>query len=78
MEAKIQKWGNSLGLRIPKSIIKETKLNENSNVEVIHKNGNILIIPIKNKYSLDDLLANITESNLHNEVDDNPLGNEVW
>ena len=67
MSAKIQKWGNSLGVRIPKAIIDKTKLEENCEVEIEHKNGNIVIIPTRKKYSLDQLLKKVTTSNLHSE-----------
>jgi len=78
MSAKIQKWGNSLGIRIPKTIIDQAKLDENSKVEIEHKNGNIIIMPIREKYSLDQLLKQVSKSNLHGEEDYQAEGNEVW
>lgn len=80
MSAKIQKWGNSLGIRIPKSIIEKTALSENSEVEIEHKDGVIIIFPSKKKYSLDLLLNKITKENLHKEDDEfsDSVGNEVW
>lgn len=78
MTAKIQKWGNSLGIRIPKSIIEKANLNENSEVEIENKDGAIIIFPRKKKLSLDKLLSEITKDNLHNEIDDEIEGNEVW
>lgn len=78
MSAKIQKWGNSLGVRIPKSIIKKTKLDENCEVEIEHKNGNIVIIPVRKKHSLEQLLKEVTDLNLHSEVAFESEGYEVW
>ena len=78
MSAKIQKWGNSLGIRIPKSIIEKANLNENSEVEIENKDGAIIIFPRQKKLSLDKLLSEITKDNLHKESDDEAEGNEVW
>lgn len=78
MSAKIKKWGNSLGIRVPKTIIDKAKLDENSEVEIEHKNGNIIIIPIRKKYNLDQLLKKVTKSNLHNEESFEAEGSEVW
>jgi antitoxin MazE len=78
MSAKIQKWGNSLGIRIPKSVIEKMKLTENSEVEVEHKNGNIIIFPAKRKFSLEGLVSQITKENIHSEEDLKSEGSEVW
>jgi antitoxin MazE len=78
MSAKIQKWGNSFGVRIPKSVIEKLNLTENSVVEVEHKNGAIVILPLKNTFSLDSLLKQINKDNLHHEEDVSAEGNEVW
>ncbi|MBC7754350.1 MAG: AbrB/MazE/SpoVT family DNA-binding domain-containing protein, partial [Moraxellaceae bacterium] len=47
MSVKIQKWGNSLGVRIPKAVIEKANLSEHSEVEVESKNGTIVIFPAK-------------------------------
>jgi len=78
MSTKIQKWGNSLGVRLPKSVVEQSNLTENSEVEVESKDGVIIIFPSKKKYSLDSLLSKITPSNLHKEEDFKSEGNEVW
>ena len=61
MGAKIQKWGNSLGVRIPKSVIEKANLDENSEVEIENKDGAIIIFPRHKKESLTDLLSKITK-----------------
>ncbi len=78
MSAKIQKWGNSLGVRIPKAVIEKVNLGENSEVEIESKNGTIVIFPAKKEYSLDALLDQITKGNLHSEDEFKSEGNEVW
>ena len=78
MPAKVQKWGNSLGVRIPKSVIEKMNLSENAEVDIEHKNGSIVITPVKNKFSLDALVEQITPSNLHQEDQIFPEGGEVW
>jgi antitoxin MazE len=78
MSVKIQKWGNSLGVRIPKTIIEKVNLSENSEVVIESKNGTIVIFPAKKQYSLDSLLEQITKGNLHSEEDFKSEGKEVW
>ncbi len=78
MSGKIQKWGNSLGVRIPKTVIEKLNLTENSEVEVEHKDGAIIIFPVKRKYSLNSMLDQITKDNCHAESDIKSEGNEVW
>ena len=78
MEAKIQKWGNSLGIRIPIGITKELSLENGSIVDIAEKNNQILIKPVK-KRSLADLLSKVTDENIHDEFDfGNPVGKEIW
>jgi antitoxin MazE len=78
MSVKIQKWGNSLGVRIPKNIIEKVNLGENSDVEIESKNGAIIIFPAKKTYFLKDLLDQITKDNLHTEEEFEAEGKEVW
>lgn len=78
MSVKIQKWGNSLGVRIPKAVIEKVNLGENSEVEIEFKNGTIVIFPAKKEYLIEDLLEKITKSNLHSEEEFVAEGNEVW
>lgn len=78
MSGKIQKWGNSLGIRIPKTVIEKLNLTENSEVEVEHKDGAIIIFPVKNRFSLESLVGQITKDNCHREDDIKIEGNEVW
>ena len=69
MKVQIQKWGNSLALRIPKSFALETKIEQGSTVEVALEKGQITVKPVKDEITLESLLAEITEENLHAEID---------
>lgn len=77
MKAKVSKWGNSLGLRIPQWIAEQAQISEGVTVEVEVKGKSIIII--KQKPSLDELMAAVTTENLHSEVDTgDPVGSEAW
>lgn len=80
MRIKIQEWGNSLALRIPKAFASQSKIRENSFVNLTLKENKIVIEPVEEKkYSLKELLAGIKKSNIHNEVDfGKNVGNELW
>ena len=80
MKASVQRWGNSLGLRIPKAIAQESGLAEGSIVNLKLRKGVIALIPERRpSHKLDDLLSQITKKNLHSEVKTGaPVGKEVW
>ena len=80
MRAKVVKWGNSLSLRIPKSFAEEIRVSEGSTVDLVLEDGQLVIRVVKNPaINLDDLLAGITESNLHGETQTgDPAGGEEW
>jgi antitoxin MazE len=80
MKTCVQKWGNSLALRIPKSFAAEVGLDQNSSVEMLLRDGKLIVVPAdKPKFTLKQLLAQVTEENLHDEVDTgSAVGGEVW
>ncbi len=80
MITTVQKWGNSLGLRIPKAYAAEVQLASGAAVEVAVRNGDIVIRPIRRPaYRLSELLAKVKKSNLHDEVPTGPsVGREAW
>jgi len=80
MKTRIQKWGNSLALRIPKSFAAETHLEQGTLVEVSLQNGTLLVTPLPQPaITLEALLQDVTPQNLHHEVDTGPaVGGEVW
>ncbi|CAN5546605.1 AbrB/MazE/SpoVT family DNA-binding domain-containing protein [soil metagenome] len=80
MKIKIQKWGNSLALRIPKSFAIESKIEQGSTVEVSLESGKIIVFPVvEPEFSLNELLAKVTTKNLHGEIDTGgSVGKEAW
>jgi antitoxin MazE len=75
----INKWGNSLGVRIPQEVAKEIGLKVGSVVEVTVIDGNVVILPIVRKDTLADLLEGVTPDLIGGEVDwGHPIGAEVW
>ncbi len=80
MKTRIQKWGNSLALRIPRSFANEAGLQKETIVELSLADGKLMVTPVtKPKPTLEELLARITEENLHREVDTgSAMGNETW
>ena len=80
MRTRVQKWGNSLALRIPKSFAIEAGIQRETPVEVSLADGKLLITPVARPGpSLRQLLAKVTKENLHHEVDTGPArGNETW
>ena len=76
---QVAKWGNSLGLRLPKSIAREAQLDEGDTVDVSVDNGAIVIRPSRPRYSLEELVGRITARNRHGESDWGAgVGHEVW
>ena len=80
MKTRVQKWGNGLTLRIPKSFAAEVGLDPNSPVEMSLRNGKLIVVPSeKPRFTLRQLLAQVSEENLHHEVDTGPaVGGEAW
>ncbi|MDO8794595.1 MAG: AbrB/MazE/SpoVT family DNA-binding domain-containing protein [Vicinamibacterales bacterium] len=76
---QVAKWGNSLGLRLPKSVALEAQVDEGDMVDVSVKNGAIVIRPSRPTYSLDQLVGRITPQNRHRETDWGiAVGHETW
>ncbi|MGF1575608.1 MAG: AbrB/MazE/SpoVT family DNA-binding domain-containing protein [Cyanophyceae cyanobacterium] len=80
MVANIAKWGNSLAVRIPQNLAKQIHLNEGTEIDLAVVDGTLVIKPRSRKrYSLDELVKEITPENLHAEIDSGrAVGNEVW
>lgn len=77
MQSHIQKWGNSLGVRIPVHIAKKLHLHPGSSVTLEIEDGRLIVQTPK--YSLDTMLEDITPSNLHHELfGDAQKGKEEW
>jgi antitoxin MazE len=80
MKTRVQKWGNSLALRIPKSFASEVGLQSQSSVEMSMEEGKLVIAPVANPpLTLKQLLAKVTPENIHHEIGTGTaIGNEVW
>ena len=79
MRSQVQKWGNSLALRIPKSFALEAGLREDGVVDLALVEGKLVVTPRAEPILLDQLLEGITPDNIHGEQDfGGPVGNEVW
>ena len=80
MVGNVAKWGNSLAVRIPQHLAKEIGLSDGAEVEIVAIDGNLTIKPRKQKqYSLAELIAGITSTNLHGEIDTGvSVGQEIW
>ena len=80
MITKIQKWGNSLGLRIPKGVARGARVREGTTVTLAVSNGRLVVAPLETRgYELEALLAGVTRKNLHAAVDTgDPVGRELW
>ena len=80
MKTLVQRWGNSLALRIPKAFAEEISVREGDEVEMSVAKGRLVIAPRPaREYHLADLVAEIRSNNLHGELaTGKPQGNEVW
>ena len=80
MMTKIQKWGNSLGVRIPKHLAHDAQVEEGAAVDITVEEGRLVIVPTKSdRCQLARLLSQVTPENLHGEVEmGGPTGREVW
>lgn len=80
MEARVQKWGHSLALRIPSAFAKHARIQPGSRVDVSESSGKLVITLLEpDEPTLEMLLAGVTPENLHQEIaSGNAVGNEVW
>lgn len=80
MEARIQKWGNSSGIRIPSSILKSLNIKTNDILTIEQEDDKIIIsIPKKKKISLEDKFKDYNGKNLAKEFSwDKDVGKEIW
>ena len=80
MRLRIQKWGNSLALRIPKPFAEEARVKQGSIVDLSLSEGKLVAAPVsREEWTLARLLAGVTRRNLHGDSDFGPpVGREVW
>ena len=79
MKTKLQKWGHSLAVRIPKSFVNTINVKERDEVELIIEDNQLIIKPVKYKFDIDELVSKINSDNLHKEIGTGPsVGKEIW
>lgn len=80
MRIKVQKWGNSLALRIPKPFAEEAAVKEGEVVDLSLEEGRLVVAPVTSgRYRLKLLLKKVTKTNLHREIDTGgSVGRESW
>ena len=78
MQTRIQKWGNSLAVRIPKAFVSEINISYGTSVDITVDEGRIIIDPnVRHEYRLEDLLSGVSRQNIHAEiVTDDAVGRE--
>jgi antitoxin MazE len=78
MDSIVSAWGNSLGVRIPKTYAEEIGLKKGGKVRVFVEKGRLIIRPVKG-YSLKNLVDQISSENSYEEMDfGRPVGKEAW
>jgi len=80
MVTRIQKWGNSLGLRIPRAFAADLAVEAGSAVDIRVENGSLVLRPVRRRqYDLSELLEGVSPDNLHGEITTgDPVGREAW
>jgi len=80
MVTTVQKWGNSLAVRIPRTLAADTRLTEGKSVTLTLREGTIVIARERRpRYSLRQLLKEVTPQNRHTEIGTgDAVGREVW
>jgi antitoxin MazE len=79
LRTRVQKWGNSLAVRIPKAFAKGAGLQSSTEVEVLLENGELRVSPVRPRWDLNQLLSKVTKRNRHPEVETGvAAGREAW
>ncbi len=75
---QVSKWGNSLGVRVPRDVAARAGLTEGTRVDIEAKeDGRIVITRSRRRFTLDELLAGMSPDREHGLEDDGPLGSEI-
>jgi antitoxin MazE len=82
MTTKVQRWGNSQGLRLSRQILEDARISVGDEVDVLVQDGTIMIAPVRRvrgKHSLRQLVARMPKDYKAEEVDwGRPVGKETW
>ncbi|HET7579863.1 MAG TPA: AbrB/MazE/SpoVT family DNA-binding domain-containing protein [Bacillales bacterium] len=77
MTMKIQRWGNSLAIRIPSHVAKSMAIEQGSEMEMTVDHQEITLKPKKQKPTLEELLSQCKPENRHEEIDFGGAGKEL-
>ena len=78
VQSRISKWGNSLGVRVPREVAARAGLSEGARIDIEgYVDGRIVITPSRCRFTLDELLAGMTPEREHPLEDDGPRGQEL-
>lgn len=79
MRSRVSRRGNGLAIRIPASFSREVRIEVGDAVDLQVEDGRMVITPIRKTYTLDELVAGITDENRHDETEwGPPVGGEAW
>lgn len=79
--AKISKWGNSQGLRVPKDVMENLNLHVGDSINIIIEDGKAILEPIKKeipKYDLNELISSIPKEYKTKKEFNEKIGKEEW
>jgi antitoxin MazE len=78
IQVRIAKWGNSLGLRIPRDVAARAGLREGMRVDIeAAEDGRLIVTRPKRRFTLDELIAQMTLEREHRLEEDHPVGGEM-
>ena len=78
VQSRVRKWGNSLGVRVPRELAVRAGLSEGARIDIEgYADGRIVITPSRRRFTLDELLAGMTPEQEHPLEDDGPHGKEL-
>jgi antitoxin MazE len=78
VQLRLTKWGNSLGLRVPRDIAARAGLTEGTRVDIEgYSDGRIVVTPSRRRFTLEELLAGMSPDKEHPLEDDAPRGEEL-
>lgn len=78
VQLRITRWGNSLGLRVPRDVAARAGLTEGTRVDIEgFEDGRIVVTPSRRRFTIEELVAGMTPENEHPLEDDGPVGDEL-
>ncbi len=80
MDITVQKWGNSLAVRIPRAFAVNANIKKGAKVNMSLSEGKIILTPLQEReYTLEELLSGVTQENIHREISTGEArGEEIW